>query len=254
MPDLPEVFVNYRTGDGDKTAAVIDRELSHRFGEGKVFRASKSIKPGSPYPVELLDSVRNCSALVAVIGPNWASAPALRDENDWVRREIMEALARSIPIIPVLEGRETERLRASELPKELSPLADRQSIRLDLQDAESGLTRLVKALVELVPALRDRTAAERPGTVHNQMRDVHGTAVQGRVIHGDAGTINKGDTGTVIKGNQGPMHLGKGNLYHNSPHVSGPGANYVQGDNNGGIHQTFGGSGKSEADRGEDER
>ncbi|MFF4123353.1 toll/interleukin-1 receptor domain-containing protein [Microbispora rosea] len=238
---MPEVFVNYRTGDGDKTAAVIDRELSHRFGEDKVFRASKSIKPGSPYPAELLDNVRNCSALVAVIGPDWAGAPALRDENDWVRREIMEALAHSIPVIPVLDGRRTERLRSSELPAELGQLADYQSIRLDLQDAESGLTRIAKTLVELVPALRDRTTTERPDTVHNQMRDVHGTGVQSRDIHGDVGT--------VVKGSQGPIHMGKGNQYNNSPHFSGPGATYVQGNNEGGIRHTFGGSDKNEDER-----
>ncbi|MEV4296010.1 toll/interleukin-1 receptor domain-containing protein [Microbispora rosea] len=238
---MPEVFVNYRTGDGDKTAAVIDRELSHRFGEDKVFRASKSIKPGSPYPAELLDNVRSCSALVAVIGPDWAGAPALRNENDWVRREILEALAYGVPVIPVLDGRRTERLRSSELPTELGRLADYQSIRLDLQDAESGLTRIAKALVELVPTLHDRTTAERPDMVHNQMRDVHGTGVQSRDIHGDVGT--------VVKGNQGPIHMGKGNQYNNSPHFSGPGATYVQGNNEGGIRHTFGGSDKSEDDR-----
>ncbi|WP_203983306.1 toll/interleukin-1 receptor domain-containing protein [Sphaerisporangium rufum] len=235
------MFVNYRTGDGEKTAAVIDRELSHRFGEDKVFRASKSIKPGSPYPAELLANVRNCSALVAVIGPDWAGAPALRNENDWVRREIVEALAYGIPVIPVLDGRRTERLRSSELPPELGWLADYQSIRLDLQDAESGLTRIAKALVELVPTLRDHTTAEGPDTVHNQMRDVQGTGVQGRNIHGDVGT--------VMKGNQGSIHMGKGNQYNNSSHFSGPGAAYVQGSNEGGISHTFGGSDKNEDER-----
>lgn len=214
---MPEVFVNYRTGDGEKTAAVIDRELSHRFGEEKVFRASKSIRPGSPYPKELLDNVRGSSALVAVIGPNWASSPALWDENDWVRREIMEALAHGIPIIPILDGRETERLKPAELSPELGRLADYQFIRFDLRDAESGLTRIVKTLVELVPTLRDRTA-ERPDTVHNQMRDVYGTGVQSRDIHGDVGT--------VMKGSHSAVHLGKGDQYNNSAHFSGPGAVY----------------------------
>jgi hypothetical protein len=237
---MPDVFVNYRTGDGDKTAAVIDRELSHRFGEDKVFRASKSIKPGSPYPEELLGNVRSSSALVAVIGPEWTNFPALHDEDDWVRREILEAFACGIPVVPVLEGRRTERLRSAELPTELGRLADYQSIRLDLQDAESGLARIARTLTELVPTLRDRTAAERPGTVDNQMRDVYGTGVQSRDIIGDVGT--------VVKGNQGGVHLGKGNQYNNSQHFSGPGATYVQGTNEGGIRHKFGGSGKGEDD------
>ncbi|MFE7268415.1 hypothetical protein ACFU9B_41625 [Streptomyces sp. NPDC057592] len=42
---MTDVFINYRTGDGEKTAALIDQELSRRFGNGRIFRASKSIAP-----------------------------------------------------------------------------------------------------------------------------------------------------------------------------------------------------------------
>ncbi|WP_244321006.1 hypothetical protein [Streptomyces melanosporofaciens] len=51
---MAEVFINYRTGDGEKTAALIKRELSYRFGEDSAFRASESIPPGMRYP-------RSCS-------------------------------------------------------------------------------------------------------------------------------------------------------------------------------------------------
>lgn len=238
---MPDVFVNYRTGDGDKTAALIARDLSHRFGDEPIFRASESIKPGMCYPEELLNNVRRSDVLLAVIGPDWTRFPALHDDNDWVRREILEALACGIPVIPVLEGRRTERLTASDLPAELQPLADRQSERLDLHQVESGLDRIAKRLIELVPTLRDRTAAETmdSGSTHNHVGDVRGgTIVQSRDI--------TGDVGTVIKGDHGQFHLGKGNQYNQ--HFSGPGATYVQGNNEGGIRHHFDSSGKDEED------
>lgn len=47
---MTDVFINYRTGDGDKTAALIDQELSGRFGQKRIFRASKSIPRATPTP------------------------------------------------------------------------------------------------------------------------------------------------------------------------------------------------------------
>ncbi|MEV0974974.1 toll/interleukin-1 receptor domain-containing protein [Microtetraspora glauca] len=230
---MPDVFVNYRTGDGDKTAVVIERELSHRFGEDAVFRASKSIKPGERYPEALLSNVRRSAVLLAVIGPDWTRFPALHDENDWVRREILEALACGIPVIPVLDGRGAERLRIADLPAELKRLADYQSVRLDLGDAKPDLDRIADRLTELVPTLRDRIAPESSATVNNQMGEVHGTAVQSRDI--------TGDVGTVVKADHGQFNLGKGD--QRNVHFSGPGATYVEGINNGGIRHRFGDSG-----------
>ncbi|WP_055587996.1 TIR domain-containing protein [Streptacidiphilus griseoplanus] len=233
---MADVFVNYRTGDGDKSAVLIERELSHRFGKDTAFRASASIKPGRRYPEALLSGVRRSAVLLAVIGPEWARWPSLHEEGDWVRREIVEAFSCGIPVLPVLEGRTTERLRAADLPAELAEIAEIQSTRLDLHQAESDLIRIGDALVELVPSLleAERSAAgdEAAGAVHNTMGEVHGTAVQSRDI--------TGDVGTVIKGSQGPVHTGRGNLYHQSPHFSGDGATFVAGDNHGGIGHRFG--------------
>ncbi|KAA9375454.1 toll/interleukin-1 receptor domain-containing protein [Microbispora cellulosiformans] len=236
QPAMPDVFVNYRNGDGDKTATFIERELSHRFGDEAAFRASKSIAPGTRYQEELLHSVRRSEVLLAVIGPNWTNYPALYDENDWVRREILEAFECGISVIPVLEGTETARLKAADLPQELRPLADRQSVRLDMKDPEPGLTKITKRLIELVPTLHDRTTPEPESSVRNQMGNVSGrTNVQGRDIAGGIGNDYR------------QVHLGRGNI--NNQQFSGPGAMFV-GENNGGIHQRFNGQvGDEDEDR-----
>ncbi|MEV3985605.1 toll/interleukin-1 receptor domain-containing protein [Nonomuraea sp. NPDC049758] len=241
---MHEVFINYRTGDGEKVAALLERDLSHRFGDEHVFRASKSIPPGSAYPRELISAVRRSYVVLVVVGENWSRRPELHDEDDWVRREILEAFTCGIEVIPVLDGRKTERLNPADLPEALKRLADVQSERLDFQDLQSGLIRIGNVLATKLPLLKavDRSLQQEPrgGSVSNSVDEVQGTAIQTRDI--------TGDVGTVIKGNQGPVHTGKGDLYHHSPHVSGTGGTYIAGDNQGGVRHDFGGARRHEGD------
>ncbi|MFF3285628.1 toll/interleukin-1 receptor domain-containing protein [Streptomyces sp. NPDC003023] len=249
---MTDVFINYRTGDGDKTAALIDQELSRRFGSGRIFRASKSIAPGRAYPDELRTGLRRSAVLLAVIGPDWTNFRArLRDPDDWVRTEILEAFARELPVVPVLDGRKTDRLTKADLPEELARLADIQSVPFSTQDAAAGLKRLGDVVADMVPGLRDldRDAApsSEPGSVTNSIGDVSGTAVQSRDFTGDVG-------GTVVKGSTGPVHTGQGDIYQNSRHVSGgrhfsgDGMTYFEGDHHGDIRHRFGDTGGHEDD------
>ena len=81
-----------------------------------------AIPLGADFIEVLRNEVAKCDVLVAIIEPHWVDA---RDENgnrrldsehDFVRVEIAAALARSIPVIPILleehtraEGRATTR-------------------------------------------------------------------------------------------------------------------------------------------------
>ncbi|MEU8707505.1 toll/interleukin-1 receptor domain-containing protein [Streptomyces sp. NPDC048565] len=240
---MADVFINYRTGDGEKTAALIDQELSRRFGRDRIFRASKSVLPGEAYPQALLTGLRDSTVLLAVIGPDWTNFQArLHNPEDWVRKEIVEAIACEIPIVPVLDGRKTDRLNKADLPTELARLADLQSIPFGTHDTETSLKRLGDVVADMVPGLRDldRDADSRlvPGSVNNSIGEVNGTAVQSRDFTGDVGS-------NVIKGTNGPVHTGQGDIYQNSSHVSGGrhfsgnGMTYFEGDHNGDIQHRF---------------
>ena len=154
MPVL--AFINYRTGDGDQAAMLVDHELSRRFGKQHVFLGSRSIPPAADYEVELLRAVRRSSVLLALIGPRWLAAtgpdgePALECESDWIRREIVEAFAFGVPVLPVMLGT-TPVLKPADLPAELRQLAMCQYRRLDIEDADSGLNRLADAVRVLAP-------------------------------------------------------------------------------------------------------
>jgi hypothetical protein len=229
---MPDVFISYRTGDGNDVAVTVDNYLSARFGSERIFRAGKSIPLGEEYQQALLDAVADCMALVPIIGPGWSRALQLHDAGDWVRREILAAYDHGLFVLPVLNGRMTPRLDPADLPLELQRLADHQSLVLDAHSDVTGtLKRLGDRLAELVPSLRqaeqegqgdgdsDEDAGKdsprppvpgpSPASAQNAASDVSGVSVQAR----DIGTIGEIGRTTNVTGNHGPVHAGTGDVY-----------------------------------------
>ncbi|NBE52141.1 toll/interleukin-1 receptor domain-containing protein [Streptomyces boluensis] len=253
---MPNVFVNYRTGDEESAATMIARELARRFGGERIFFASNSIEAGHRFPVELIRAVEGCEALLAVIGPRWAEVrgadgrPALEAEQDWTRREIQIALERGILVIPVLVGKATRIDRAA-LPEDLRELADCQYRRFDHRNAESDMTALGDALARLLPELdkvdhdaraaRERAekksrkkSAQEAERTRMRTRDVE------QRVRGGIGNLNGDLSGTFVNEPQGPVNTGHGNQY-NAPHFEGDntGVQFTAGDNSGTVHQRF---------------
>lgn len=206
--------MNYRTGDEETCATMIERELSRRFGSDHIFLASKSIKPGAAWPRELLAAVHASSVLLAVIGVGWLSFTdehghnALDREDDWIRKEILAAFDADVSVVPILVGR-AERLRGVDLPSKLARLADCQYLRLDIRNAERDLRDIGDKLLDIVPGLVDPDASGEPEPV---------------AAHGDM----------------------TGNVQHNTHFGSGQQFNTV--GNVGHVGNTYGGEPKPEAD------
>ncbi|WP_327394887.1 TIR domain-containing protein [Streptomyces phaeochromogenes] len=229
---MPDVFINYRTGDSEQAAATIEGALSTRFGTDRIYRASKSIPPGALFDENLIHNVRRSGVLLALIGPAWLDHPALGREGDWVRKEIQEAFLCEIRVVPVLIGRRTERPAKDQLPKSLARLADCQTLRYDNQNNEYDVKQIGDTLATLVPELAvvDNQTPVEPssGAVHNTAHDVHGTSVQSGTVNGD---INN------VRGAHGTVHIGPSSR---TVRQTGAGTNYVEGNNENGIHQNFG--------------
>ncbi|WP_086706119.1 toll/interleukin-1 receptor domain-containing protein [Streptomyces antimycoticus] len=249
---MPDVFVNYRTGDEESAATMIARELSRRFGPERIFSASNSIEAGRRFPVELVRAVEECEALLAVIGPRWAEVrgvdgrPALEAEQDWTRREIHTALDRGILVIPVLVGKAT-RIAPAALPDDLRELADCQYRRFDHRNAESDLTALGDTLARLLPELgtvdRDARAARERAKAKSRKKSAQGvghTRMRTRDVRGGIGNLNGDLSGTFVNEPQGPVNTGQGHQY-NAPHFEGDntGVQFTAGDNSGTVHQRF---------------
>lgn len=245
-PIRPDIFINYRAGDGEQAAALIERDLSRRFGSERVFRAGKSIRPGEDYRHVLSAASSAARVLLAIIGPKWLSldgdngTSGLHDEENWTRKEILNAFDHRAHVIPIILGRERKYLSTMKLPAELAQLANVQAIALDINDPEPGLTKIAKILVELVPGLTDRTVERSADAGHtrNQLSGtVSGVSIQAQDFQQSGGAIGR----TVINTVHGPVQTG-GPQYNDfsRPVFHGDGTTYIAGKNTGDIHQTFG--------------
>jgi hypothetical protein len=151
-PAIGTAFINFRVGDAQDSAVLIDEKLRRVFGDDHVFRSSRAIPKGSLFDQVILQAVADCSVLLAVIGPNWLAkndkgnrridAPA-----DWVRVEIEAAIAGGKPIIPILIG-DLRMPKTDELPASIADLPRRQYIRLHHRSAEFDLLHIVDAVRE----------------------------------------------------------------------------------------------------------
>jgi hypothetical protein len=107
----------------------------------------------------LARALDSCVALIAVIGPSWSTIAdergrrRLDDPDDWVRREIGEALRRGIRVIPV--ALTSAMPREDELPPDLQPLVRRQAAQVSDRHWRQDVESLAKSL-ETVPGLARR--------------------------------------------------------------------------------------------------
>jgi tetratricopeptide (TPR) repeat protein len=147
------IFINYRRDDSSGVAGRLHDSLAPKFGRNKLFMDVDNIPVGRDFEDYLNSQVAACDAMLAIIGPNWLSAKdetgqrRLDNPSDFIVIEIGAALARNIPVVPVLvDGAHMP--KASELPDSLKPLARRQAIQVRHTNFNSDAEGLVKRLRE----------------------------------------------------------------------------------------------------------
>ena len=147
---LKNVFICYRRDDADGYAGRIYDRLNSRF-PGRIFMDVTGIGPGADFTRVIQDRVGACHALIAVIGPEWLmiadknSRRRLFHEDDYVRHEIATALARNIPVIPVLV-RDAKMPTPESLPPDLAQLSFRNAIEITDPDFDHDVGRLIQGL------------------------------------------------------------------------------------------------------------
>jgi Tol biopolymer transport system component len=162
---LSGIFISYRRSDNpDAVGRIYDRLVSE-FGKERVFKDVDSIPLGQDFRGHLNNIIADCSAVLAVVGPRWsdtrndAGQRRLEDPDDFVRIELEAALARSVPVVPVLVGNAVMP-GSAELPSTLTELAYRQSIQVRPDpDFHNDATRLVSALQVILDPSAPRTEA-----------------------------------------------------------------------------------------------
>lgn len=154
---MPKVFISYRREDSAYVAAAINERFQQRFGDRSVFFDVDKIPLGVDFRDHIDSEVGQCDALLVVIGERWANATDADGErrlfqpSDFVRVEIQSALARNVPVVPVLVDNAV--MPASEeLPESIRDLSYRNAGEVragrDLSDHLDRLIQDVEAILQ----------------------------------------------------------------------------------------------------------
>jgi tetratricopeptide (TPR) repeat protein len=152
-----KIFINYRREDSIALAGRLRDRLAEIFGRDKIFMDVDNIPIGFDFVDDLEKQVAACAAMLSIVGPNWLDAKdkagqrRLGNPGDYVTIEIKAALARNIPVIPVLvDG--TPMPTAEQLPDSLKPFARRNAFPLRNANFGSDAEALVKKMREALGA------------------------------------------------------------------------------------------------------
>lgn len=134
-------FISYRRDGGSDLAWAVCNELSYR---GKrIFLDVKSLRQGR-FDENLLTSIGKSKYVILLLTPGALSR--CRDPEDWVRKEIFEALGRGKNIIPVVKEGFVFPSDA-ELPEEMRGLFRHNSITLSHEYFYSSMEKIVKFMI-----------------------------------------------------------------------------------------------------------
>jgi TIR domain len=165
---MSKLFISYRRDDSaDITGRLHDRLKGH-FGDGTIFLDIDNIPFGMDFRQSIGDAVNQCDVLLAVIGDLWLDARnadgpqqgcrRLDDPHDYVRIEIESALARGIPVVPLLVGKAVMPAEA-DLPVGLKELAFRHAAQARSgPDFQGHVDRLIRGLEHLLERKRELRA------------------------------------------------------------------------------------------------
>lgn len=155
MPSADDtvIFINYRRSDAGWPAGYLYEKLQAAFGADRVFLDKRNIDAGDEFTGEIKAQLESAAALLVLIGSSWTRAQdglgriRLHQKNDWVRREIRTALKKgSCRVVPVLLDDAVLPGKEDALPKDISKLLNRQSIRLRQASMEADTNALIQVL------------------------------------------------------------------------------------------------------------
>lgn len=161
----PSLFISYRTEDAVFAGRIYD-SLKQHFGEERIFFDQRSIRAGAKWDEAIDRSLAECGAFLLVITPRWLASFEARDAEsgqDYHLREIMLALDRSIPVLPlVIDEADPPSDRA--LPEQLRsrlPLIQWERIRND-RTFDDSMARLRDQIEWIFDQLEPSGASDAP--------------------------------------------------------------------------------------------
>ena len=143
--------MSYRRDDTAPYAGRLHDRLAAQFGKDQIFMDVDRIEPGEDFAEVIERSIGAARVLLVLIGRQWTGvsddtgARRLDNHDDFVRLEVVAALAREMRVIPVLVGGAIMP-RAEDLPEPLQPLVRRHAFEISDTRFHADTDRLIESI------------------------------------------------------------------------------------------------------------
>ena len=152
-----KIFFSYRRDDNSEFVERIRDWFILRYQRENVFMDFDSIPPFVKFDDFIREKVRECDALIAVVGPRWMELlqeKASKFQDDYVRIEIGLALQENKLVAPIcIKGAGVP--PATSLPPELKSMF---ATNVAILDSGSNFLDNIKGIVDAVEQELDRRA------------------------------------------------------------------------------------------------
>ncbi|MEL7452392.1 MAG: toll/interleukin-1 receptor domain-containing protein [Pseudomonadota bacterium] len=149
---MAKIFISYRREDAGFAVDQVHAALkSYAETPTDIFIDVDNIPPGADFVEHLASKVSQCEIMLVAIGLRWLDATnesgkqRLSDPDDFVRIEIESALARGIPVVPVLIGG-APMPNMSDLPESLHPLLRRQAVKIERGNVQQSVDEMMRRM------------------------------------------------------------------------------------------------------------
>lgn len=150
-----KIFISYRREDTSGESGRLKDTLEQIFGKESIFYDVETLEAGLNFDQSIAKALNESKVLLAMIGPHWMKVAdskgvkRLQNPEDWVRKEIAEALKRGLRVIPVLVNG-ADMPSSDELPDDLKELSLKHAQELTSSRWSYDVGVLTKVLEKLI--------------------------------------------------------------------------------------------------------
>jgi hypothetical protein len=150
-----KIFISYRREDTSGESGRLKDKLEQVFGQKNIFYDVETLEVGLNFDESIAKALNESKVLLAMIGPHWLKVTDSKGEkrilksNDWVRKEISQALKRGLRVIPILVNG-ADMPDPDELPEDLKELSLKHAQELTSSRWNYDVGELTKVLEKII--------------------------------------------------------------------------------------------------------
>jgi len=150
-----KIFISYRREDTSGESGRLKDKLEQIFGQENIFYDVETLEAGLNFDEAIAKALGESKVLLAMIGPHWLKVTdskgvlRLQKPEDWVRKEVAEALRRGLRVIPVLVN-DAEMPDPEKLPEDLKGLSLKHAQELSSSRWNYDVGELSKVLEKII--------------------------------------------------------------------------------------------------------